>query len=176
MKAPVVSFRNSLCLCVTLFFASFPVHAGGGVALPNNLWDNWEKKTYGYNIMGTKRYPDLREFSGRDLPSAALPLFILNHALLFYKHVLSTDSCPCYPSCSNYAFYSLNTYGVVIGAIMMCDRLFFHENSDLFQKAPKIIDGRRFVYYDPPEYNQVFLDEVVRRDSVALPLSDRNPF
>ena len=80
----------------------------------------------------------------------------------FYQQYLSKTRqtrCPMYPTCSRFATLSLRKYGPLWGTLMVTDRIYFRENSNMHQFYELYeVDGM-FQYYDPPENNYIFSDE-----------------
>ena len=58
-------------------------------------------------------------------------ILFANKLIKLYQHKISTNSisrCPFYISCSNYAYLSINKYGLLKGICLFIDRHFYREN------------------------------------------------
>jgi len=78
----------------------------------------------------------------------------LKNFVMFYKDYISPidgKQCPMYPSCSQYSIECFEKYGLIMGWLMTCDRL-FHE-ADEMKQAPMILINNRFRFYDPVKNN-----------------------
>ena len=114
-----------------------------------NPWE-WDNIKYKEEIKSKKKY--IPNKSGNPV------IILLLGSIKFYQNNISPrklQKCPCYPSCSRFAYNSISKYGIW-GIFMMVDRLFYRENNDMhnFYKLIELSDGYRF--YDPPENNYIF--------------------
>jgi len=78
--------------------------------------------------------------------------------LRFYQHVLGHldgRNCSSYPVCSAYASQALTKHGMVMGSMLIIDRL-IHEADDL-QRGPWIVADGKTRLYDPLARNDFWL-------------------
>jgi hypothetical protein len=78
-----------------------------------------------------------------------------------YKNTSSQKKlyrCPSYPSCSTFALYSIQKYGLIKGLLMGMDRLYFRENTNNLSSPHyhSLIINEEEKIYDIPEANYIF--------------------
>ena len=76
--------------------------------------------------------------------------------------------CPMYPSCSEYSKKCIEKHGLIIGWMMICDRL-VRCGRDETKLSPRILVNGKWKYYDPVEKNDFWWnkEQIGRRVSLS---------
>lgn len=125
--------RTLIVLMAAMFFLSTSSLAEWGP------WGNEEKK-----------YRDQDEFV-TSLPKMA-GLSIVKFYQIFISPHLRDVKCNFTPSCSNYAYQSIDRWGGLLGSVMTFERL-SRDHPFAWEEKYKVKDKR---LYDPPEQNYLF--------------------
>jgi putative component of membrane protein insertase Oxa1/YidC/SpoIIIJ protein YidD len=90
--------------------------------------------------------------SQKQIEKKVNPLRLLVEVYRSYISPIDGKDCPMYPSCSEYSLQCFKKYGLFIGWMMTCDRL-FRCGRDELRLSPQIIVNGKFKCYDPLEKN-----------------------
>lgn len=93
--------------------------------------------------------------TSHDFPPPANPLVWaveIYQGPLDHLSAVRWGECPMHPSCSEYSRQALKKYGPIRGWIMTTDRL-IRCGRDEIRRAPRIIVGGKWKYYDPLHEN-----------------------
>ena len=90
--------------------------------------------------------------SQKQIEKKVNPLRLLVEVYRSYISPIDGKDCPMYPTCSEYSLQCFKKYGLFIGWMMTCDRL-FRCGRDELRLSPQIIVNGKFKCYDPLEKN-----------------------
>ena len=149
----LASLSNTLLLGVFCSVSLMPNDARG---------DWWPEGWYGDELT-TERpgyYPDLEGDAPPFYWDTGGAVSVVSIAIIrFYQTSISQirkGNCPFHPSCSRYALHAIIDYGPFWGWLMAVDRIFYRENTGIYNNYPRLETPAGLMPYAPPRYDYIW--------------------